>query len=132
MEDLKLGLDFALAGNSPIFCPSARVTSDFPFSVEGVQSQRLRWEQGHIGMILTTAPRLIFPAIVQANLDLLALAFDASGSTAFFARNAGDGDVGGRRFGDIARYFFRSDICQFSKPRGIHRWRLHFLAEVWS
>jgi cellulose synthase/poly-beta-1,6-N-acetylglucosamine synthase-like glycosyltransferase len=76
VEDLKLGLDLALTGNSPIFCPSARVTSHFPFSAEGVQSQRLRWEQGHIGMILSTAPRLILPAIVQANVDLLALAFD--------------------------------------------------------
>ena len=78
VEDLKLGLDLALAGNSPIFCPSACVTSDFPSSVEGVQSQRLRWEQGHIGMILTTAPRLIFAAIVRANVDLLALAFDVA------------------------------------------------------
>jgi cellulose synthase/poly-beta-1,6-N-acetylglucosamine synthase-like glycosyltransferase len=75
VEDLKLGLDLALARNPPVFCPSARVTSDFPSSVEGVQSQRLRWEQGHIGMILT-APRLIIAAIMRANLDLLVLALD--------------------------------------------------------
>jgi len=78
VEDLKLGLDLALSGYPPIFCPSASVTSNFPSSVEGVQSQRLRWEQGHIGMILSTAPSLILAAIVQAKLDLLALAFDVT------------------------------------------------------
>lgn len=76
VEDLKLGLDLALAGNPPVFCRSATVTSDFPFSVEANKTQRLRWEQGHIGLILTTAPRLLFLAIVRANVDLLALALD--------------------------------------------------------
>jgi cellulose synthase/poly-beta-1,6-N-acetylglucosamine synthase-like glycosyltransferase len=76
VEDLKLGLDLAQAGNSPVFYPFATVTSDFPFSVKGVQSQRLRWEQGHVAMILTATPRLISAAIRQANLDLLALAID--------------------------------------------------------
>jgi cellulose synthase/poly-beta-1,6-N-acetylglucosamine synthase-like glycosyltransferase len=76
VEDLKLGLDLALAGNSPVFCPSAKVTSDFPSSIEGARSQRQRWEQGHIGMILTTAPRLIVTAVTQANLDLLVMALD--------------------------------------------------------
>jgi cellulose synthase/poly-beta-1,6-N-acetylglucosamine synthase-like glycosyltransferase len=76
VEDLKLGLDLALAGNPPMFCPSAAVTSAFPSSVEGVQGQRLRWEQGHIGLILMAAPRLIFTAITRANLGLLALALD--------------------------------------------------------
>jgi cellulose synthase/poly-beta-1,6-N-acetylglucosamine synthase-like glycosyltransferase len=78
VEDLKLGLDLALARNPPVFCPSAIVTSEFPFSVEGVESQRLRWEQGHIGMILTVTPRLILKAIRQANINLLVLALDAA------------------------------------------------------
>ena len=30
VEDLKLGLELSLAGQSPIFCPSACVTSEFP------------------------------------------------------------------------------------------------------
>lgn len=76
VEDLKLGLDLALAGSSPVFCPFARVTSYFPSSVEAIQSQRQRWEQGHLGMILTMAPKLIVEAIVQAKLDLLTLALD--------------------------------------------------------
>jgi cellulose synthase/poly-beta-1,6-N-acetylglucosamine synthase-like glycosyltransferase len=76
VEDLKLGLDLALAGNPATFYPFLSVISKFPSSVKGVQSQRLRWEQGHIGTILTAAPRLFFAAIARANLDLLALALD--------------------------------------------------------
>jgi cellulose synthase/poly-beta-1,6-N-acetylglucosamine synthase-like glycosyltransferase len=76
VEDLKLGLDLALAGHPPIFCPFVPVTSEFPFTAEGVESQRLRWEQGHIWTILTAVPRLIFVAIARRNLDILALALD--------------------------------------------------------
>jgi cellulose synthase/poly-beta-1,6-N-acetylglucosamine synthase-like glycosyltransferase len=76
VEDLKLGLDLAAAGNAPVFLPSACVTSEFPSSLEGTLSQRRRWEQGHLGMILTMVPRLIVVAIRQTNLDLLALTLD--------------------------------------------------------
>ena len=78
VEDLKLGLDLTLAGNPPIFCPFPGVSSDFPLTVEGTQRQRLRWEQGHIKAIVTMVPRLIFLAIVRADLNLLALALDAA------------------------------------------------------
>jgi cellulose synthase/poly-beta-1,6-N-acetylglucosamine synthase-like glycosyltransferase len=78
VEDLKLGLDLALAGNPPIFCPFPGVISDFPLTVGGIQSQRLRWEQGHIGVIVTIVPRLIFLAIVRADLNLLALVLDTA------------------------------------------------------
>jgi cellulose synthase/poly-beta-1,6-N-acetylglucosamine synthase-like glycosyltransferase len=76
VEDLKLGLDLAAAGNPPRFCPAALVTSEFPSSVKGTQSQRQRWEHGHIGMIFSAAPRLIFVAIGKKNLNLLTLALD--------------------------------------------------------
>jgi cellulose synthase/poly-beta-1,6-N-acetylglucosamine synthase-like glycosyltransferase len=76
VEDMKLGLDLALSGHPPAFSPSLGVTSYFPTSVEGIRSQRLRWEHGHIGMIVTAAPRLILAAIVRGNLDLLAIALD--------------------------------------------------------
>jgi glycosyltransferase involved in cell wall biosynthesis len=78
VEDLKLGLDLALAGNPPVFCSFHTVTSALPFSVEGAQSQRLRWEGGHIGMILTVAPRLMILSTIRANLNLLALALDVA------------------------------------------------------
>ena len=76
VEDLKLGLDLTLTGNPPLFCSFRTVTSALPFSVKGAETQRLRWEQGHIGMILTSAPRLIFLSLMRANFNLLALALD--------------------------------------------------------
>jgi cellulose synthase/poly-beta-1,6-N-acetylglucosamine synthase-like glycosyltransferase len=76
VEDLKLGIDLAQSGTPAQFCPSASVKSHFPLSAEGAESQRKRWEGGHIGMILTTVPRLIFKAIAGRNFDLLALTLD--------------------------------------------------------
>ena len=76
VEDLKLGLELSMAGYSPIFCPSASVTSEFPSSVIGAKSQRKRWEQGHINMILKDAPRLLSLAMARRNPNLLALSLD--------------------------------------------------------
>ena len=76
VEDLKLGLDLTLAGHAPVFCPSARVTSEFASSVKGAGSQRQRWEQGHLEMILKTAPRLLAKAVTRRDLDLLAITLD--------------------------------------------------------
>ena len=76
VEDLKLGLDLAQLKSPSLFCPSARVTSIFPFSVEGAKSQRKRWEEGHIRMILTAVPGLLFRAVMRTNLSLLALTLD--------------------------------------------------------
>jgi cellulose synthase/poly-beta-1,6-N-acetylglucosamine synthase-like glycosyltransferase len=78
VEDLKLGHDLALAGHPPLFCPAALVTSVFPSSAAGINTQRLRWEQGHIGLILKTAPRLLRMAVRRANWALFALALDLS------------------------------------------------------
>jgi cellulose synthase/poly-beta-1,6-N-acetylglucosamine synthase-like glycosyltransferase len=76
VEDLKLGLDLAAAGYPPLFCPSARVTSQFATSVKGSANQRKRWEQGHIMTIAKIAPRSLYKAIAGRSLDLLALTLD--------------------------------------------------------
>jgi len=76
VEDLKLGIDLARAGAPPLFCPQARVTSEFPLSTEGVQGQRTRWEHGHLNVILTEAPRLLWDSLCRSNAGLLALALD--------------------------------------------------------
>ncbi len=75
VEDLKLGLDLALAGSAPVFCPSALVTSEFASSATGAGVQRQRWEHGHIAMI-SAAPSLVVAAVARGNLGLLALALD--------------------------------------------------------
>lgn len=76
-EDLKLGLDLARAGHPPYFCPSAVVTSCFPRSSQAADTQRQRWEHGHISTLLTVAPMLGLRAILSTNAGALALALDA-------------------------------------------------------
>jgi cellulose synthase/poly-beta-1,6-N-acetylglucosamine synthase-like glycosyltransferase len=76
VEDLKLGLDLTLAGHPPVFCPSACVTSEFPSSVKGSGTQRKRWEQGHLDLILNNAPRLFAIAIARRDWNLLAITLD--------------------------------------------------------
>jgi len=76
VEDLRLGLDLARTGSPPLFCPSAGVSSQFPTTVKGAESQRNRWEQGHMSLIATTIPRLVCESISKQNLGLLVLAFD--------------------------------------------------------
>jgi cellulose synthase/poly-beta-1,6-N-acetylglucosamine synthase-like glycosyltransferase len=76
VEDLRLGVDLALAGSPPVFCPSALVTSHFPVSREGAATQRQRWEHGHVQMICTLAPRFFWLAVARRNLMLAVLVLD--------------------------------------------------------
>jgi cellulose synthase/poly-beta-1,6-N-acetylglucosamine synthase-like glycosyltransferase len=78
VEDLKLGLELAASGHPPIFCPTAIVTSEFPATGDGRQSQQRRWEQGHIGMILASIPGFAVKGIRHGNLGLFVLALDAA------------------------------------------------------
>jgi cellulose synthase/poly-beta-1,6-N-acetylglucosamine synthase-like glycosyltransferase len=76
IEDVRLGLNLARAGRPPLFCPSASVTSHFASSSEGAMTQRRRWEEGSIKIILSEVPRLLYTAIRDRNLGLLALTLD--------------------------------------------------------
>lgn len=76
VEDMKLGMDLALAGSPPLFCPHALVYSYFPTSKEGVESQRTRWEHGHLSMITSTVPRTMFAAVRRASPSLFAFGLD--------------------------------------------------------
>jgi cellulose synthase/poly-beta-1,6-N-acetylglucosamine synthase-like glycosyltransferase len=78
VEDLKLGIDLARAGTPALFCPEALVTSFFPTSSAGVMAQRTRWEHGHLGVILSEAPRLFVDSVARLRPRLLALALDLS------------------------------------------------------
>lgn len=76
VEDLKMGIELADKGFAPVFCPGALVTSTFPENQEGTQSQRTRWEHGHLGMIASEAPRYFLQALMTRNGALLALVLD--------------------------------------------------------
>ncbi len=77
-EDVKLGIDLARAGAVPRYCPRARVTSPFPVSSEGIQSQRTRWEHGNLSVMLTETPGLLWRALAGRDGRLLVVALDIS------------------------------------------------------
>ncbi|MGH8796773.1 MAG: glycosyltransferase family 2 protein [Caldimonas sp.] len=76
VEDMQLGIDLALAGFAPLFCPQACVTSLFPSQADGAAAQRTRWEHGHLSMIASAGPQLVWRALVQRRMSLLTLALD--------------------------------------------------------
>lgn len=76
VEDVKLGLDLCQQRKPPVFCPEALVTSQFPASQQGMNSQRTRWEHGHLGLMLADAPKRALAAIKGRNGNLLAMTLD--------------------------------------------------------
>lgn len=76
VEDLQMGLDLCRNGKPPLFCPSARVSSYFPRSDEGLSTQRTRWEHGHLGVILGESPRLLVESVRRGNWALLGMTLD--------------------------------------------------------
>ena len=75
VDDMQLGLDLAIAGYPPIYCQEARVTGRL-MEKQAAQSQRARWEHGHIETLLTQVPPLLKASIVQRRFDLFAIALD--------------------------------------------------------
>lgn len=75
-EDMKWGLDLALAGHPPTFLPNAQVTSRLPSQEEAARVQRTRWEHGHLQIIREYLPQLLIKALSQGRGELLALALD--------------------------------------------------------
>ena len=75
-EDMQLGVDLALRGAAPQFCPDALVTSLFPASVVAQRQQRARWERGHLGTLLARGPRLLLSGAWRRDAALLAMGLD--------------------------------------------------------
>ena len=78
VEDMKLGIELAKAGQAPVFCERALVTSAFPDSAAAASTQRTRWEHGHLEMILRELPPLLARGIARRDRRLLGLALDLS------------------------------------------------------
>lgn len=76
VEDMKLGIDLATNYKAPGFCPEAYVTSLFPEHDAGTESQRKRWEHGHISMIVKEGIPLLVKGIATLNFSMIALALD--------------------------------------------------------
>jgi cellulose synthase/poly-beta-1,6-N-acetylglucosamine synthase-like glycosyltransferase len=78
VEDMRLGVELALAGTPPLFCPEAEVAGEFPAEPAAADSQRRRWEHGHLRTLLRQVPRLAGAGFRRCRPSLLALALELS------------------------------------------------------
>jgi len=76
VEDMKLGTDLARLKKAPLFLHDALVTSVFPPSEAATNTQRARWEHGHLSVIVNEVPKLIIDAIKNGNSQMFGLACD--------------------------------------------------------
>ena len=75
VEDMQLAVDLVIAGHSPLFVPEAEVMAEFPVGDHAANTQRRRWEHGHLRVILTGVPRLVL-AVVKGRLAAFGLALE--------------------------------------------------------
>ncbi|MEM7758190.1 MAG: glycosyltransferase family 2 protein [Cyanobacteria bacterium P01_A01_bin.40] len=74
-DDMQLTVDLALAGSTPVFCEQALVIGRL-MKDQDAQSQRSRWEHGHLEMIGVEVPRLLKAFVATGRLAALGLALD--------------------------------------------------------
>ncbi|EMI16785.1 glycosyl transferase family 2 [Rhodopirellula maiorica SM1] len=59
VEDMRWTFDMILAGYPVQYCPDAKCLATFPTHVTAADTQRRRWEHGHLQLIGSQVPRLI-------------------------------------------------------------------------
>jgi len=67
-EDLQLGVELGRRGTPPIYCEAARLQTVFAVSREAQDTQRTRWEHGHLSILLGEGPRLLVSALLRGRL----------------------------------------------------------------
>lgn len=75
-EDCALGIALASAGHPPLFVSEAKVHSHFPVSQTGSESQRERWEKGHLDNIVDLVPGALVKSLGIRSAGLAAMAVD--------------------------------------------------------
>lgn len=75
-EDYKFGVDLALSGFPPSFCPEARIESEFPAAAAAQKTQRTRWEHGSLQLMAREVPRLVGAFLRRRDPALLGLLLD--------------------------------------------------------
>ena len=74
-DDMQLTVDLALTGSTPVFCEDSLVMGRLMKDLDA-QSQRSRWEHGHLEMIGVEVPRLLKAFVTTRNFAALGLALD--------------------------------------------------------
>lgn len=77
VEDLELGLTLALENSAALYFEPAKVYSFFPENKSGAESQRKRWEHGHMS-IIKKAPSLLLRSLKSRNFVALLMVIDAA------------------------------------------------------
>ena len=75
-EDMKLGVDLAVAGHAPQFLPQVRVSSAFPQDTGVAKVQKSRWEHGHLATLTEELPGLLAAAFRTGKPALIVMAMD--------------------------------------------------------
>jgi cellulose synthase/poly-beta-1,6-N-acetylglucosamine synthase-like glycosyltransferase len=75
-EDMKLGVDLAIAGYAPQFLPQVRVSSVFPLDTGVAKVQKSRWEHGHLATLTEELPGLARAAFRTGKPTLIVMAMD--------------------------------------------------------
>lgn len=75
-EDMKLGVDLAVAGHAPQFLPQVRVSSAFPLDTGVAKVQKSRWEHGHLATLTEELPGLARAALRSRDPALIVMAMD--------------------------------------------------------
>jgi cellulose synthase/poly-beta-1,6-N-acetylglucosamine synthase-like glycosyltransferase len=73
VEDLQMGVDLAIAGAPAHLCRDVVVRSVLPSGRPAAVTQRTRWEHGHLRLIMTQAPRLVWAGLRTGRPALVAL-----------------------------------------------------------
>jgi cellulose synthase/poly-beta-1,6-N-acetylglucosamine synthase-like glycosyltransferase len=75
-EDMKLGVDMAIAGRPTQFLAQAQITSEFPLDAAVARAQKTRWEHGHLQTLREELPRLLGAFVRRPRTATLVLAMD--------------------------------------------------------
>jgi len=76
VEDMDYSIDLAIAGFATQPCMEAVVESPLPSAPSAAETQRTRWEHGHLSVMLSQGPRLVTAALRQRSLALLVLGLE--------------------------------------------------------
>lgn len=67
-EDMQLGIELGQRGTPPVYCEDAKVETVFASSQEAQNTQRTRWEHGHLSLLINEGPRLLIRALSRGHI----------------------------------------------------------------
>ena len=76
VEDLEMGVKFARAGYAPMLTTAVQVESTFPYTEAGAISQRRRWEQGALSMLMRQGLATFAQGLARLDFNVMGLALD--------------------------------------------------------